>query len=230
MKARLALVEPSAAAARSLEPALKRGGWRVDRYRSLRPFLEAFARRRPDAALVDLSVPGMSGRELIRALRTDPKNKTLILVALSERHSPAEAVEAFAAGADEYFSLPVDPDFLTVRLTSLLRRVPQPEEDRSVRHGPIALHPDSRQCRVAEKAVRLSRLEFDLLLQFVRNPNRVFTRGWLIDQLFHGDRRRGVRAVDRHICALRGKLGECGERLQTLVGIGYCFSDRKTGR
>lgn len=230
MKARLALVEPSAAAARSLEPALKRGGWRVDRYRELRPFLEAFAGRRPDAALVDLSVPGMSGRELIRALRSDPANGSLILVALSQRHSPAEAVEAFAAGADEYCALPVDPEFLSVRLASLLRRVPQPEEDRCFRLGPIAVHPDSRQCRVAGKTVRLSRLEFDLLLQFIQNPNRVFTRGWLIDRLFDGDRRRGVRAVDRHICALRGKLRACGERLQTLVGIGYCLRDRRGGR
>ena len=230
MTARLALVEPSPAAARSLEGALRRGPWRVERYRALEPFLAAFERRRPDGALIDLSVPGMSGRELIRALRSEPENRNLILVALSERHSPAEAVEAFSAGADEYVPLPVDAEFLSVRLASLLRRAAAPPEDDAVRLGEIVLHPESRQCRVDGKGVRLSRLEFDLLLQFVRNPNRVFTRGWLIDHLFAGDRDRGVRAVDRHICALRGKLGARGVLLQTLVGIGYSFSDRRPRR
>jgi len=230
MTPRLALVEPGAAAARAFEGRLRKEGWRVDRYRALEPFLSAFVRRRPDAALIDLGVPGMAGREVIRALRSDPENRTLILIALSARHSSQEAVDAFAAGADEYFAMPVDPDLLVVRLTSLLRRLPAPDEEQCFRLGPIEVRPDSRMCRVAEKVVRLSRLEFDLLLKFVQNPNRVFTRGWLIDQLFHGDRKRGTRAVDRHICSLRGKLGACGERLQTLVGIGYCLSDRRAAR
>lgn len=230
MTPRLALVEPGAAAARAFELPLKREGWRVDRYRALEPFLSAFEKRRPDAALIDLSVPGMAGREVIRALRADPENRALILIALSLRHSAQEAVEAFNAGADEYFAMPVDPKLLVVRLGALLRRLPAPPEEQRYRHGPIEVHPDSRSCLVAEKPVHLSRLEFDLLFQFVRNPNRVFTRGWLIDNLFHGDRRRGSRAVDRHICALRGKLGACGERLQTLVGIGYRLSDGRRAR
>lgn len=230
MKARLSVVTPSPAAARALQVPLESQGWSVDRYRELIPFLTAFEKRRPAAALIDLSIPGMSGRELIRALRSEPENRAVIIIALSERHSTKEAVEAFAAGADEYFAFPVDEDLLTVRLTSLLRRLPGPPEEQCFRLGPIELHPDSHQCRIGGKSVDLSRLEFDLLLKFVQNPNRVFTRGWLIDQLFHGDRRRGVRAVDRHICALRGKLGACGERLQTLVGIGYSLSDRRASR
>jgi DNA-binding response OmpR family regulator len=230
MKARLSLVTPSPAAARALQVPLEREGWSVDRYGDLIPFLKAFEKRRPAAAFIDLSIPGMSGRELIRALRSDPEHRAVILIALSEKHSTKEAVEAFAAGADEYFSSPIDEALLTVRLTSLLRRLPGPPEEQCFKMGPIELQPDSHQCRIGGRSVALSRLEFDLLLKFVQNPNRVFTRGWLIDQLFHGDRRRGVRAVDRHICALRGKLGSCGERLQTLVGIGYTLSDRRPSR
>ncbi len=230
MKARVSLVVPSPASARALSAPLESQGWRVDRFGELIPFLTAFEKRRPAAALIDLSIPGMSGRELLRALRSEPENRAVILIALSEKHSSREAVEAFAAGADEYFAFPVDEELLVVRLTSLLRRLPAPPEEQCYRLGPIELQPESRQCRIGEKSVALSRLEFDLLLQFVQNPNRVFTRGWLIDQLFQGDRRRGVRAVDRHICALRGKLGACGERLQTLVGIGYTLSDRRGAR
>lgn len=227
MSPRLALVEPDAAAARALEAPLSRDGWTVERYRGLEPFLSGFDRRRPDAALLDLRAPGVQGREVIRALRADPKNRRVALVALAARHSAEEATALFAAGADEYLTLPVDPRLLVARLRSLLRRVPAPPEETCHRHGPIELRPDSRTCRVERKAVSLSRLEFDLLAQFVTNPNRVFTRGRLIDLLFHGDRRRGLRAVDRHICSLRGKLGRFGARLQTLVGVGYCLSGRR---
>ena len=230
MNSRITLVEPDRISGLAIKTTLAREGWKVRYHWALEPFLRDFDLRRPDAVVVTVNIPGMSGRELIRALRADPKNRKLILVALSERRSSVEAVEIFSAGADEYLSKPVDPDLLTVRLTSLLNRRAQPEEDECLRLGDLELHPHSRQCRIEQKSVRLSRLEFDLLHKFLENPNRVFTRGWLIDELFRGDRRRGVRAVDRHICSLRGKLGKSGEHLQTLVGIGYCFSVRRAAR
>ncbi len=227
MNPRVSLVEPDGVAGRTLKKILAREGWRVQHHRSLEPFLRRFDNRRPDAVIVTVNIPGMSGREVIRALRSDPKNAKLILIALSERRSTTEAVEIFSAGADEYMTKPIDAELLIVRLSSLLVRRPKSEEETFLRLGALELHPNSRSCRVERKSVRLSRLEFDLLHKFLENPNRVFTRGWLIDELFRGDRRRGVRAVDRHICSLRGKLGKSGENLQTLVGIGYCFSARR---
>lgn len=226
MKKTLALVE-SASIDKGLERALARAGWRAARYADQERFLNAFGRRAPDAALVDLRGAGIAGKEVLRALRADPKNRRLVLIAVTDRHRSDEAVDAFARGADEYLALPLDAELLAARLASLTR----PSERRDAREacyrcGPLAVRPESRDCRIDDATVRLSRLEFDLLLKFVQNPGRVFTRGLLIDELFHGDRRRGVRAVDRHICALRGKLGRVGARLQTLVGIGYCLSPR----
>jgi DNA-binding response OmpR family regulator len=146
----------------------------------------------------------------------------MILIGLSGlAQTKDEVTAAFNAGADEYFFKPVDSDLLLVRLHSLLRRAPIPAAEVNFSHFGIVVYPESRLCRVNGKEIRLTRLEFDLLLEFLRNPRRVLTRGGLIDALWDGNASRGARAVDRHIHALRGKLGECGGHLETLVGIGY---------
>ncbi len=228
MSALVDVLETDAAAAASLKRVLAGAGLRPRVFDGLRPFLRAFERTRPAALLLDLRVKGMSGRELVRALRQDARNKRLIIVALAERRSSQEAAALFAAGADEYLEKPVPADLLVARLASLLRRVPAPPEEERCRCGPFDLAPSARSCRVAGRPVRLSRLEFDILLLLVKNPGRVFTRGYLIDVLWKGDKVRGERAVDRQLHALRAKLGAGARRLETLVGVGYCL--RSSGK
>lgn len=228
MNALVDVLETGAAAAASLKRVLASAGYRPRVHEGLQPFLRAQERGRPDALILDLRVKGMSGRELIRALRQEPRNKCLVVVALTERRSTEEAAAVFAAGADEYFERPVPPELLAARLGSLLRRAPPPAEEERWKLGPFDMAPSARACRVAGRPVRLSRLEFDILLMLVKNPGRVFTRGYLIDVLWKGDKVRGERAVDRQLHALRGKLGAGGKLLQTLVGVGYCL--RSSGK
>lgn len=222
------VLESQADCAAALKRVLAGAGYRARVHDGLKAFLRVFQRARPAALILDLRVKGMSGRELVRALRDDPRNRRLVIIALTERRDAAEAAAAFAAGADEYLERPVPPDFLAARLGSLLMRLPPPLEDEVWRNGPIAMRPGARACRVADKPVRLSRLEFDILLMLVKNTDRVFTRGRLIDALWKGDKTRGERAVDRHLSALRAKLGRAASLLETLVGVGYCL--RSSGR
>lgn len=222
MSARVALVAADRDWAREIEAPLTGAGYRVACHQSLGKFLDALTGWRPEVLLMDMHLPGMAGREIFRALRSNPETAKMILVGLSARpQSKDEVTAAFKAGADEYFFKPLDRAMLLVRLRSLLRRAPLPAAEVNIRHLGIVVYPDSRLCRVNGKEVRLTRLEFDLLLEFLRNPQRVLTRGGLIDALWNGDSSRGARAVDRHICALRVKLGRCGDLLETLVGIGY---------
>jgi DNA-binding response OmpR family regulator len=223
----VAVVEADREDARALERHLVGAGYQVHRHVSLGKFLDTLLHRRPDALLMDMHLPGMEGREIFRALRSNPETAKMILIGLSgRRRSKGEVTAAFKAGADEYFFKPLDRTLLAVRLKSLLRRTVAPEAEVSLRHCGIVVCPDSRQCRVEGRDMRLTRLEFDLLLEFIRNPERVFTRGGLIDALWHGDAHRGMRAVDRHIHALRVKLGVCGDLLETLVGVGYRLTSR----
>ena len=86
-----------------------------------------------------------------------------------------------------YFFKPLDQALLAVRIKSLLRRVSAPAAEACLRHRGITVYPDSRMCRVHSKEIRLTRLEFDLLLEFIRNPERVLTRGGLLDALWRGE-------------------------------------------
>lgn len=222
MSPRAALVVADAEWGRSIAAVLTGASYQVDLHPSLGKFLDALLTRRPEILLMDMHLPGMEGREMFRALRANQESAKMILVGLSGRpRSKDEVTAAFKAGADEYFFKPLDPALIVVRLRSLLRRAPAPAAEALLRHGVLAVYPDSRRCLIDDKEVRLTRLEFDLLVQFLRNPQRVLTRGGLIDALWDGQTSRGSRAVDRHIHALRAKLGPCGDALETLVGVGY---------
>lgn len=228
MSARVALVEADLACAHGMEKSLVGAGYQVDSYQSLGKFLDMLLRRRPDALLMDMHLPGMEGREMFRALRSNSATAKTVLIGLSgRRRTKDEVTAAFKAGADEYFFKPLDFSLIAVRVKSLLRRVAVPAAEVSLSHGGITVYTDSRICRVEGKELRLTRLEFDLLLEFIHNPQRVLTRSGLIDALWRGDTSsRGMRAVDRHIHALRGKLGTCGGFLETLVGVGYRLTNR----
>ncbi|MBI4061120.1 MAG: response regulator transcription factor [Elusimicrobia bacterium] len=222
MTPRIALVEPDAGLARGLTALLKGQGYAVSRYPTLGRFFDAMRGRRPNAVLMNMQLQGMEGREILRALRANPGTRAMLLIGISENaRSKDEVVAAFTAGADEYFFKPLEEDLLVVRLRSLLARKPARAEEEVFRHGRITVCPASHACTVAGRGVRLTRLEFELLLQFIRNPQRVLTRGNLIDSLWRGDVTAGGRAVDRHISALRAKLGSGGRLLETVVGAGY---------
>jgi two-component system alkaline phosphatase synthesis response regulator PhoP len=225
----VALVEADGAWARSMEAALSGTGCRVARYASLGKFMDALEAKKPQVLIMDMHLPGMAGREIFRALRANPETAKMILIGLSGRQKDKDEVcEAFKAGADEYFFKPLENSMLLVRLQSLLRRAAAPQTETALKHFGITVLPDSRQCHVNGKSVRLTRLEFDLLVEFLLNPQRVLTRGGLIDALWSGHAQRGTRAVDRHISALRTKLGACGELLETLVGVGYRLTTAST--
>lgn len=223
------LVEPDVPSAKRLGRVLAGAGYRVGHDRTLGRFLDRMARKRPDVVLMDLHLPGMEGREIVRALRGDPVNARLIIVGFSGRAVPGEATAVFQAGADEYFERPFDEPLLLARLRSLLQRAGKPEPAPALKHGPLVIEPDSRVCRAGGKVLSLTRLEFDILLRFVQNPNRVLTRGHLIDSIWGCGEKQGERAVDRHVYSLRGKLGMSGRNIKTIVGIGYCLEDAKVG-
>jgi len=222
MTARIALVEPDAGLARGLTALLKGQGYGVSGYSTLGRFFDAIAKNGPHVVLLNMQLPGMEGREILRALRSNPGTRTTVLIGISENaRDKDEVVAAFTAGADEYFFKPLDRDLLLVRLRSLLARLPAAPEEEVLRHGAVTVSPASHSCSVDGKKIRLTKLEFALLLQFIRNPQRVLTRGNLINSLWHDDSRGGGRAVDRHLSALRAKLGPSGRLIETVVGVGY---------
>lgn len=194
------------------------------------PSAAVFLKRPPAAglAIIEAALPDMSGRDLVAVLRGDRKTAGLLLVlAGGGPYSPADAALSLENGADEYFSFPPDPALFRARLLNLLARaaagVPAREKPAEYAFGALAVSPEARTAAVGGRRLRLTALEFDLLLYFLKNQGRVVARTVLLEQVWKFGSEAGSRAVDKRIEALRSKLGPFGAKIRTVFGLGYIF-------
>lgn len=204
---------------------------------ALRPFSPRFfpsaaaflaAGPRAGLAVIDAALPDMSGQDLAAALRAAPQTAALLLVVTGARPgAPAPAAAYLDGGADEYFPFPPDPGLLRARVANLLARGRgRPAAERAPEEysfGRLTVSPAARTAAVGGRRVRLTALEFDMLLFFLRNQGRVVARGSLLEKVWKPGAEAGPRAVDKRIEALRSKLGPFGSKIHTVFGIGYIF-------
>ncbi|WP_344450013.1 response regulator transcription factor [Actinocorallia aurantiaca] len=178
-----------------------------------------------DAIVLDVSMAGLSGIEVCRTLRERGSDVPVLM--LSALDEVADRVAGLEAGADDYLVKPFDFTELVLRLRALLRRAGAAPGD-SVRAGPVALDPATRQAWRGERELNLTRREFDLLEVFVRNTGTVLSRGVLLEQVWGYDFAVTDNAVETFVGYLRCKL-EAGEEpriLHTVRGVGYVLRGR----
>ena len=184
-------------------------------------FFDALVKDVPVAAFVSMELPGMDGREVLRVLRANRETRGVILIAVSRgRRRREEVLAGFEAGADEFLEAPFDPEVLVARLESLLRRRAPAAVENAIELDGLRLDLDARTAANAGKAVKLTRLEFDLAAYLLRQRGRVLTRGTLLGAVW-GPSASGTRTVDKHVEAIRRKLPALAKRLETVVNIGY---------
>ena len=177
----------------------------------------------PALVLLDLMLPGISGAELCRRLRREPQTRRTPVIILTARGTEAERVEGLELGADDYVTKPFSVRELVARVRAVLRRA---DESAATLYEDARLHINFEGMKVfcVGQEVRLTRKEFGLLTTLVRRAGRVATRNQLLDdvwgQQYYGD----TRTLDVHIRRLRQKLGECGECIETVIGVGYRFN------
>ncbi|MDD2804348.1 MAG: response regulator transcription factor [Elusimicrobiales bacterium] len=201
-------------------------GFSLKIYSSAASFLKAPARAR--LAVIEAALPDMSGRDLVAVLRGGKATAGLLLVLTGAGpYSPAAAALSLENGADEYFSFPPEPALFRARLLNLLARsaagAAPPAKPSEYAFGALTVSPEARTAAVGGARVRLTALEFDLLLYFLRNPGRVVARTVLLEQVWKLGTEAGTRAVDKRIEALRSKLGRFGSKIRTVFGLGYIF-------
>jgi DNA-binding response OmpR family regulator len=195
------------------------------------PTAAAFLKAPPAAglAVIDSALPDMGGGDLVAVLRGSQKTAGLLLVLTGAApYAPAAAAASFDSGADEYFAVPPDPLLFRARLLNLLGRGPsgRPEPEKKpaeYEFGDLRVSPEARTASVVGKKARLTALEFDLLLYFLRNQGRVVSRYVLLEQVWKDAAEAGPRAVDKRIEALRRKLGRFGAKIGTIFRLGYIF-------
>ena len=176
----------------------------------------------PALILLDLMLPGMSGIELCRRLRREPQTRRTPVIILTARGSESERVAGLELGADDYVTKPFSVRELIARVRAVLRRAedsaPASYEDARLL---VRFEDVFASCDGAE--VRLTRKEFGLLAALARRPGRVATRTQLLDEVWGQQYYGDTRTLDVHIRRLRAKLGDCGDSIETVIGVGYRF-------
>jgi DNA-binding response OmpR family regulator len=180
----------------------------------------------PDLVVLDLMLPTMGGLEVARILRKEMRVPILMLTA---KGTETDKVLGLEIGADDYVTKPFGMQELLARVRALLRRSESTEDTaapETARSGDIRIDLLRREATKGEHVIRLKPKEFDLLLFFVRNPSRVFTREQLLNQIWGYEFAGDTRTVDVHIRWLRQKIENdpsAPRRIITVRGTGYMF-------
>lgn len=178
----------------------------------------------PDLILLDLMLPGMDGLKVCRQLRADTETRKIPVMMLTAKGEEEDQITGFDAGADDYVTKPFSPRVLVARVKALLRRNGLARETTSNKmvdiHG-ITIDSARHEVRVAGKSVVFSATEFSILRFLAENPGWVFSRHQIIDAVKGEDYPVTARSVDVQILGIRKKLGDNGNYIETVRGVGY---------
>jgi two-component system alkaline phosphatase synthesis response regulator PhoP len=202
-------------------------GYRVSTARSGEEALRLLRSIVPDLVVLDLGLPGIDGLDVTRRVRS---TSAVPIIMLTARSDEADRVIGLELGADDYVVKPFSPRELLARVRAVLRRgTPVGDDDRPLRVCDLSVDPARRVVTVDGRSVELTVSEFELLAHMARSPDRVFTRGQLLEAIHGVAVDAGLRAIDAHVKNVRRKIEDDPHRparLLTVHGVGYRLVDR----
>jgi two-component system, OmpR family, alkaline phosphatase synthesis response regulator PhoP len=180
----------------------------------------------PSLVILDLMLPGMNGMEICRRLRREQNTRRTPIIMLTAKAAETDKIAGLELGADDYIVKPFSVKEVVARVRAVLRRA---DEGSIQRYSDEKLSIDFADIRVTcqGEAVKLTRKEFALLEALSKSSGRVVTRQNLLDNVWGYQYFGDTRTLDVHIRRLRQKLGDCGDCIETVVGIGYRFVGAK---
>ena len=183
--------------------------------------LDIFVEKK-DIALVilDVMMPVMDGYAVCREIRSYSKVPIIMLTAKSEER---DELMGFQLGVDEYISKPFSPKILVARVEAILRRTNQLEAEQKLESGGIVINKSAHSVTIDNKSVELSYKEFELLSYFLENEGIALSREKILNNVWDYDYFGDARTIDTHVKKLRNKMGEKGELIKTIWGMGYKF-------
>ncbi|HTE30586.1 MAG TPA: response regulator transcription factor [Chryseolinea sp.] len=177
----------------------------------------------PDLVLLDIMMPKMDGVETCRLLRDIPELQKTFVVFLTARSEEYSEVAAFDVGADDYINKPIKPRALMSRISALFRRDSKKSSpSNTITVDDLTIDRTSYTIKVSGKEINLPKKEFELLFFLAQNPNKVFSREDLLQNIWGSDVYVLARTVDVHIRKVREKIGD--NYITTVKGVGYKFS------
>ncbi|MCB1597575.1 MAG: phosphate regulon transcriptional regulator PhoB [Gammaproteobacteria bacterium] len=222
---RILLVEDELPIRQMIAFNLTRAGFEVDEAGDSASARRQIADLRPDLLLVDWMLPDSSGLELTRTLRREPANRDIPIIMLTARADERDRVLGLDSGADDYITKPFSPRELLSRVNAVLRRS-APAADEPLVAGELRLDPVSHRVYAGEREIGLGPTEYRLLKFLMENPDRVYSRTQVLDNVWGQNVYVEERTVDVHIRRLRQVLEDfaADHYVQTVRGAGYRFS------
>jgi two-component system phosphate regulon response regulator PhoB len=185
--------------------------------------LQQLRRRVPDLILLDLMLPDVSGTEICRTVKSDPRTRHVPVVMLTAKGEEVDKVVGFELGADDYVTKPFSVRELVLRVRAVLRRAAGAGAATPVLEqvGPLRVDVEAHRAYVENEEMVLTPLEFRLLVTFMSRVGRVQSREQLLMDVWEMSSEVETRTVDTHVKRLREKLGSARELLETVRGVGY---------
>ncbi len=171
--------------------------------------------------ILDVMMPKMNGWEVVREVR---ENSKVPIIMLTAKGDESDELMGFDLGVDEYIAKPFSPKILVARVEAILRRTSKSESDETLLEmGGIVLDKSAHQVTIDGKPVELSYKEFELLNYFMENAGIALSRERILDSVWNYDYFGDARTIDTHVKKLRSKMGDKGDFIKTIWGMGYKF-------
>ena len=228
MKPRILIVEDEEALVTLLRYNLDAAGYEVDTVARGDEADLKLKESTPDLVILDWMLPGLSGLELCRRLRSRPETKGMPIIMLTARGEESERIRGLDTGADDYIVKPFSVPELLARISALLRRLAPERLANVLSFGDLALDREKKRVSRSGRAVQLGPTEYRLLEFLMERPGRVFSREQLLDGVWGSDIYIDERTVDVHVGRLRKALsrGDESDPIRTVRGSGYALDDR----
>ena len=201
-------------------------GFKVKAFSNGESFLDVLQKNKPNLVILYLMLPGVSGLDVCRELRSNDNYAGIGVVMLTAKSEEVDRIVGFELGADDYVTKPFSVRELILRVKVLLKkRTDNLANEQILKYGPISMNLEAHDVSVYEQSIILTALEFKLLKHLLKRKGRVQTRDQLLGDVWGYSSEVTTRTVDTHIKRLREKLGKPGELIQTIRGVGYRFNN-----
>ena len=201
-------------------------GYQAQGFDSGKELFQELKNNRPELILLDIMLPGEDGYAILDKLKANSSTKEIPVIMVTAKGAEYDKVKGLDAGADDYVTKPFGMMELISRIKAVLRRSANgsiSSED-TFEIGEIRLNPKKHEVTVHGEVVNLTLKEYELLKRLMKNSNIVLTRDQLLEDIWGYDFDGETRTVDVHVRTLRQKLGDAGEQIETVRGVGYRMS------
>ena len=192
---------------------------------------ELLSEKNPDLIVLDWMLPDTSGPEIIKQIRANKIQREIPILMLTARAEELDKIKGLEVGADDYMTKPVSLKELDARIKALIRRSQGVTIEKKLSRGPIIIDLENNLLTINNKTVTIGQTEFRLLHYFMQKPERVHSRGQLLDQVWGQNTFIDERTVDVHILRLRKilKSNHIEKMIKTVRGVGYSFTEKLDG-